>query len=61
MHVYFFFQIAAAVVIGNALTAAFVFFCWQVKKHGENPGLSVCLCGAVPPLTVAAVAYSLGT
>ena len=62
-----FLQIVGAVVAGNALFAAFVFYVWsaiQNEKKGKPPlelPATTLLCGLVPPLVFAGAVYLLRT
>ncbi len=57
MEIIFWYQVIGAVFAGNVLTFMFGYFVWTViqrEKKGLKPvfdvGLSVSLCGIIPPL-----------
>ena len=57
------YQVVGAVIAGNILTGCFVYYLWYMtnrEKRGmdtKNIPLGVALCGALPPLLVAAGLY----
>jgi len=54
-----FIQIIAAVLAGNTLSGAYIYFLWHASKtnDGAEMKFSIILSGIVPPLVIALGAY----